>query len=132
MGRSATAATVFACRIGANTVSVTEDAGRLTYRYGTPNRVQLSIAAPVASSRVLYLIQRMAGAESQLRLKSGDYTYIVYSAEGDSRSGARAVSGLVVMKRMKRIGDKACSRYAALSLPADKDLPEDSDAFSAM
>ena len=72
MGRPASAASVFACRIGANTVSVTEKGDQLTYRYATSRKVQLSITAPVASGRVLYLIQRMAGPEYQLRFKSGD------------------------------------------------------------
>ena len=124
---------LFTCRIGTHTVSVTDDGGRLTYRYGTPGKDEMSISAAPKSGRVLQLQQRFAGMEYQLRFKNGEISYIVYSMEGNGQSGAAAVSGLKVMKGIKELSDKFCSPYAELTLPPDsEDVPQDSDAYSAM
>ena len=132
---SAEAATsqLFTCKLGAHAVSVTDDGGQLDYRYGTPGKDEMSIIAPAKSGRVLQMEQRFAGMEYQLRFKNGEVSYIVYSSEGNGRSRAAAVSGLVVMKGAKVLSDKSCSPYADLMLPPASDgVPQDSDFYSAM
>ena len=127
------AAVLFTCRIGAHTVSVTDDGGQLAYHYGTAGKDELSIVGTARSGNVLQLEQRFAGMEYQLRFRNGAFSYIVYSSEGNGRSGAAATSGLVVMQDARRISDKACSPYAELTLPpASEAVPQDSDAYSAM
>ena len=91
----------------------------------------MALTASAKSGRVPGLTQRMAGMEYQLRFKNGDFSYIVYSSEADSRSDAHATSGLVVMKGLKRVMDRPCQPRAVLTLPPEA-LPEDADALSAM
>jgi hypothetical protein len=133
-GVSAQAAVpLFTCRIGAHTVSVSDDGGQLAYRYGTAGKTEMSIVGTAKSGDVLQLEQRFAGMEHQLRFKTGGFSYIVYSSEGNGRTGASATSGLVVMQGAKRLSDKSCSPYAELTLPPDSEaIPQDSDAYSAM
>ena len=131
---SAEAATrrLFTCKVGAHTVSVTDDGGQLAYRYGPPGKVEMSIFAQAKSGTVLQMEQRFAGMEYQLRFKNGEVSYIVYSSEGNGRVGAAAVSGLVVMKGGKVLSDKSCSPYADLILPpASEGVAQDSDVYSA-
>ena len=130
----ATPAKLFACAIGANEVSVTAAGGRLVYHYGTADKEQMTIVGIPASGNIFQLTQRFAGMEYQLRFKNGEYSYIVYSSEGNARSGASATSGLVVMRGTKTISDKACAPLAELAMPGDllKGVPEDSDKYSAL
>lgn len=124
---------LFTCRIGSHTASVTDTGGQLAYHYGTAGKTEMSIVATAKSGNVLQLEQRFAGMEYQLRFKNGAYSYIVYSSEGNGRSGAAAVSGLVVMKGTKVLADKTCSPYADLTLPPPSEgIPQDSDTYSAM
>jgi hypothetical protein len=133
-GASADAAVpLFTCRIGDHTVSVTDTGGQIAYHYGTAGKIEMSIVGTAQSGTVLQLEQRFAGMEYQLRFKNGAYSYIVYSSEGNGRSGAAASSGLVVMQGAKRLSDKSCSPYADLTLPPPAEgIPQDSDAYSAM
>ena len=126
--------TLFTCAIGAKSVSVTAGGGRLIYRYGTIDKNEMSIVGNPAAGNIFQMTQRYAGMEYQLRFKTGEFNYIVYSAEGNERVGASATSGLVVMRGTKRISDKSCSRFAPLAMPeaALKGVPDDTDAYSAM
>jgi hypothetical protein len=126
---------LFACAIGGKTVAVavTAAGGRLVYRYGTADKEELSIVGDPAAGNIFQMSQRFAGMEYQLRFSNGDVSYIVYSSEGNARTGAAATSGLVVMRGGKRISDRSCSRVAQLVLPAEAlAIPEDTDAYSAM
>jgi hypothetical protein len=124
---------LFMCKIGTHTVMVTDDNGALTYQYGTSQKEELKISGSASSGNVFQLEQRFAGIENQLRFKRGDYSYLVYSVEGNDQTGAQAVSGLVVMKGTKTILDKTCSPFAELALPdPSENIPEDSDTYSAM
>lgn len=125
--------TLFTCSIGKKTVSVTQADGRLTYHYGTGGNDEMSIVGIPASGNVFQMAQRYAGLEYQLRFKNGDYSYIVYNNEGNSRVGAAATSGLVIMQGTKQIADRSCARYTEFAVPLDSlGVPEDTDAYSAM
>lgn len=124
---------VFHCSVGQKSVAVTAVGNRLTYHYGTPQKEELSIIGDPGAGNVFWMSQRMAGMEYQLRFKNGPYSYIIYSAEGNARSGASSVSGLVIMKGSKQIGDESCSRFAEFDQAFDfGGLPQDTDQFSAM
>lgn len=124
---------VFACWLGAKGVSVTRVGGNLIYAYGAPGRTELSIIGNARAGNVHQLTQRYAGTEFQLRFSSGAYSYIVYAAAGNARTGAHAVSGLVVMRGQRRISDKTCVRFAKFSNTEYLlDVPEDNEDYSAM
>lgn len=128
-----TSARLFACLIGEKRVAVTSAGGQLTYHYGTANKDEISIVGIPESGNVFQMTQRFAGMEYQLRFRSGDFSYIVYSSEGNGRVGAAAASGLIVMRGTKQLSDKSCARFAELAMPADSlKIPEDADAYSAM
>jgi hypothetical protein len=129
----ATSAKAFACSIGAKQVSVTTENGRLVYRYGTANKVEMSIVGVPASGNIHQMTQHFAGMEYQLRFSNGEYSYIVYDSEGNGRSGAAAASGLVVMRGTKLISARQCSRFTELAMPPDAlAIPQDTDTYSAM
>jgi hypothetical protein len=125
--------TVFTCSIGKKTVSVTRADGRLIYHYGTGNKDEMSIIGIPSSGNVFQMAQRFAGMEYQLRFRNGEYSYIVYDSEGNSRVGAAATSGLVIMQGTKHVSDRSCSRFAEFAVALDSlGIPEDTDAYSAM
>jgi hypothetical protein len=128
--------TVFKCSIGKKTVSVTLANGRLTYHYGTGNKDEMSIVGVPSSGNVFQMSQRYAGMEYQLRFTNGEYSYIVFDSEGNSRVGAAATSGIVIMQGTKPISDRSCSRFAEFAVPLSSleslGIPEDTDAYSAM
>ena len=125
--------TIFTCSLGKNTVSVTHADGRLTYHYGNGIKEEMSIIGTPISGNVFQMSQRFAGVEYQLRFRNGEYSYIVYDSEGNGRVGATASSGLVVMQGTKQISDRSCTRYTEFSVSVHSlELPEDTDAYSAM
>jgi len=125
---------VFACSIGDKKVSVNAVDGRLTYHYGTASKDDLSIVGIPASGNVHWLEGRFAGMEHQLRFSNGEYSYIIYAAEGNGNTGATGNSGLIVVRGTKVISQRPCFRYADLVMP-DVDtlkIPMDSDTYQAM
>lgn len=137
LGRTASAeaapAKAFACAIGKKTVSVTSEGGQLTYHYGVADKDENSIVGIPTSGNIFQMTQRFAGMEYQLRFRSGEFSYIVYSSEGNGRTGASATSGLVIMRGAKRISDRPCSKFAELTMPAGGlAIPEDTDIYSAL
>jgi hypothetical protein len=125
--------TVFTCLIGKKTVSVTLADGRLTYHYGMGNKDEMSIVGIPSLGNIFRMTQRFAGIEYQLRFRNGEYNYIVYDSEGNSRVGAAATSGLVIMQGRKQISDRSCARFAEFGISLDSlGIPEDTDAYSAM
>ena len=125
--------TIFTCSIGKKTVSVTHADGRLTYHYGIGGNDELSIIDGPTSANVFQMTQRFAGMEYQLRFRNGEYSYVVYSSEGNGRVGAAATSGLVIMQGTKHISDRSCARFTEFAVPLDSlGIPEDTDAYSAM
>ena len=128
-----TQATVFTCAIGKKSLSVTQADGRLTYHYGADGKDEMAIVGIPTSGNVFQMSQRFAGMEYQLRFTNGDYSYIVYDSEGNSRAGAASSSGLVIMQGAKRISDRSCTRFAEFAISLDSlGIPEDTDVYSAM
>ena len=125
--------TLFACSVGKKNVSVTAVGTDLIYRFGAADKVEMSIVGGPESGTVYWMAQRYAGMEYQLRFKNGDYSYIVYSMEGNGNTGVSPVSGLVVMQGAKRLADLSCTKHAEFGVSYDFDkLPEDTEAYSAM
>jgi hypothetical protein len=125
--------TVFTCSIGKKTVSVTHADGRLTYHYGTGIKDEMSIIGIPTAGNVFQMTQRFAGMEYQLRFKNGEYSYIVYNSEGNTRVGAAASSGLVIMQGTKHISDRSCAGFTEFAVSLDSlGIPEDTDTYSAM
>jgi hypothetical protein len=124
---------VFACSLGKKSVFVTAVGNQLIYKFGTPTNTDMSIIGSADRKNVLYRADRYAGMEYQLRFVNGPYSYIVYNMEGNGNTGARAVSGLLVMKDTKTVARMSCTRYAEFSANFDySSLPEDSEDYSAM
>ncbi len=124
---------LFACSLGKKSVSVTAVGSRLTYQFGTPAKVEMAIIGSAGQGNVFYRSDRYAGMEYQIRFANGSYSYIVYSIEGNGRTGAAVSSGLVVMKGTKTIADMPCLRYTEFGASFDYNaLPQDDEAHSAM
>lgn len=124
---------VFACSLGKKSVSVIAVGHELIYKFGTSTKTEMSIVGSAHQRNVLYREDRYAGMEHQLRFVSGDYSYIVYNMEGNSQTGAKAISGLTVMKGNKAVADMSCTHYAEFGIGFDYgSLPEDTANYSAM
>ncbi len=124
---------LFSCAIGAKKVRVDVKGEQIIYHYGSPGKDEISIIGTVKAGNIWQMQQRYAGLEYQIRFTKGVYSYIVYSAAGNAKVGASAVSGLVVMAGNKRIADKSCAPYAQVDLPDDAlKVPEDTEDYSAM
>jgi hypothetical protein len=125
---------VFACSIGDKKVSVVTVNDRLIYRYGTASKDELSIVGIPVSGNIHWLQDRFAGVESQLRFTNGEYSYIIYSTDGNANAGAAATSGLIVARGTKVISERLCSPYAELVMPDFNaiGIPMDSEMYQAM
>lgn len=124
---------VFGCSLGKKIVSVSAVGNRLTYQFGTPAKIEMTIIASAAQGNVFYRMDRYASMEYQLRFVNGPYSYIVYSMGASQRAGSNDVSGLTVMKGKQEIASMNCTRFSELNLPFAYDqLPEDSEEYSAM
>jgi uncharacterized protein YaiE (UPF0345 family) len=126
-----TPATVFSCKIGKKTVSVTQADGLLTYHFGTGKKDEMTIVG--TPGNVFQMSQRYAGMEYQVRFKRGDFSYIVFNSEGNGNVGAEGSSGLVVMQDTKLISDHFCTRYTEFTVSIDSlGIAEDTADYSAM
>jgi hypothetical protein len=127
------AKTLFACSLGKKRVTVTAEGAVLRYRFGTAAKAELAISGTARSGTIFYRSDRYAGMEYQMRFARGGYSYIVYAMEGNGNTGARAISGLTVLRGTKRIADMSCTPYAEFAADYDYSaLPEDGEAYSAM
>lgn len=126
--------TVFSCQLhGGKTVTVTVRGEQLTYRYGMPRRAELRITAGPSDGKALFLQQRYAGPQRQLRFTNGEYSYIVHYM-GAPPELANSFSGLVVMRGGQRIFDRRCTQYREFEAGWDvlHRLPEDREEWSVM
>jgi hypothetical protein len=83
---------IFSCSAGKKVISVcaskdlAADHGYLQYRFGVPNKVELTIPAdrsvPPANSAVSRTLTFSGGGGAYLRFKAGGYDYVVYTAIG--------------------------------------------------
>ncbi len=126
--------TVFSCTLrGGKTVTIMARGDRLTYRYGTSRRAELTLTGSPESGNVLLLQQRFAGPQRQLRFVNGEYSYIVHYMGADPRV-ANSFAGLTVMRGTHQISDRLCTRYREFEAGWDliHRLPEDSESWSVM
>ncbi|RYY07217.1 MAG: hypothetical protein EON55_21900, partial [Alphaproteobacteria bacterium] len=105
---------VFACALGAKSVSVTASGNQLVYSFGTAAHTELRVVASASRKNVFFRTDRYAGPQQQLRFVNGAYSYIVYSMAGNAETEAQSVSGLVVTKDGKKVADMPCSTYSEL------------------
>lgn len=125
--------TLFTCRIGARTATVTADGRILTYRFGRPGRPEIAITADPRAAGVLWMRQRYVEWEEQMRFIRGEYSYILYSMAANARAGSSAISGLVVLRGTRRIADHSCARHAFFAFGYDYErLPPDTEEYTAM
>jgi len=127
-------APIFTCRLGAASATVTRGAGgALVYRYVERGRPGLTITGSAVRGNLFQRIGSYAATEYQLRFANGGYSYVLYSMASSARAGSSPVSGLVVLRGMKRIVDRPCRPFAAFAnTGVFAGLPEDGEAYSAM
>ena len=124
---------VFACALGGKSVSVTAAGNQLTYSFGTREHTELRIVASASRGNVFFFSGYYAGLEQQLRFVAGPYSYTVYSAGGNAKTGSHPIAGLVVTKDGKQVADLPCSTYAELDGSFNYgSLPQDTEDHSAM
>jgi hypothetical protein len=124
------AETLFACTLsGGKTVRVTRQSDRLTYRYGTDRRPELTIVGSPAA-RNLFAATALHGGPTyytQLRFVRGTYSYIVYAMEGGRITDSAGRSGLMVFRNGRRIMERSCARMTSLSFDVIREVPEDTE-----
>jgi hypothetical protein len=122
------AATLFACSLpGGRAVRVTAQGDRITYRFGTPRRAELTIAGSAADQNV-FATTRLHGGPTyftQLRFVRGEYSYVVHSIPRTRTLDNTASSGVTVFRNGRRIAGHSCRRWAALSFADIAEIPED-------
>jgi hypothetical protein len=121
---TATETVVFACRTGAKLVSVCADpasgpkTGYMQYRFGKPERREaLEISWPERLSPPSAMSSGdveafSGGGAAWLRIRKGDYAYVVYSGIGrwGSNGQTQSKEGIVVEHRAKTIASLKCSQ----------------------
>lgn len=129
------AETVFECALtNGRTVGVTSEGDRLTYRYGTAQRAELTLTGSPSTGSVSHLSERYFNILHQLRFRNGRYSYIVYSLPGSERADARGSFGVSVLRDGNRIGDTQCRRETEFQSGFDlfQALPQDDEGFNVM
>ena len=108
---------VFACRLGARMVSLCRPPGlepSLTYRFGTPRRVELAYPPPGARVQPVFrrsLTPLVGGGISTVSFQRGQYEYRVYSKverADDAQRSPRFEDGVEVWRGGKRVRDMVC------------------------
>lgn len=129
-----TGAPVFSCSLGQKQVSVRAVGDELVYKFGTRTRTELTIIGSVARGNVFFRTARFANIENQLRFTNGRFSYIVFSVGGNPSVGARALSGLTVMKATKPVSELTCRRWTELDSSTfnSSQLPADGEEYSAI
>jgi len=127
-------ALLFSCSIGAKHVDVTKLGDRFTYRFGTAGASEMSIMGEPGAGNIFQMRQRFTGPESQVRFTKGEFSYIVFAAEGNPSVGARSIAGVTVMRGLKSISSLTCDRFTEFNGfdEAFSAVPEDTEAYSGM
>jgi hypothetical protein len=108
---------VFNCHVGAKTVSLCRPstlAKELTYRFGTPRRVELAHPGPGKHLRPPFTVSTSAlygGGITTVAFRRGDYEYAVYSKVGRSDDADRVPlfeDGVIVSQRGKEVAKLVC------------------------
>ena len=127
--------TVFACTIGQRQVSVTQDGGNFTYRFGTRHSAEKTIIGSVSRSNLFWRSELFAHAsQEQMRFRDGRYSYVLYvdfSTPNYDGEGARDNAGIVVFNGTQRIATLHCDDTAYFELTQEQIaiLPVDSAQY---
>ena len=127
--------TVFECALtNGTTVRVTQQGQRLTYRYGTPRRAELTLSGTPTSRNVFHLAERYYSILHQLRFQNGRHSYVVYSLPGSTTADARGSFGVAVLRDGRRVSDTQCRRSTEFQAGFDlmQSLPQDEDRYNIM
>lgn len=126
---------VFQCVLrNGKTVSVTAQGERLTYRYGTPRRAELTLTGTPSSRNVFHFSGRYFNILNQLRFQNGRHSYIVYSLPGSRTADAKGSYGVMVLRDGRRVGDTQCRRETEFQGGFDlfQRLPQDDERYNVM
>lgn len=123
---------IFRCSFGAREVSVTQDGGRLTYRFGRAGRPELTLTGDARSGNLFYHRTLYARGEDQtLRFGNGGYSYVIFngwSAPNRNLEGARDFSGLLILRGMRVIRRLNCREGGDfIERPIFSTLPQDQE-----
>jgi hypothetical protein len=120
--------TLFACAIGRKRVEISQQGGRLTYRFGRPGRPELLLDAAAGDVRHYYNLYPR-GEDRHLRFASGRHGYVVYNifnAPNHDGNGAVDQAGVLVLDGEKviarlrcRDGGQFAAGYGYDALPQD-------------
>lgn len=131
----ASAETAFECALrNGKTVRVNVEGDRITYRYGTARRAELTLSGTPASGNVFHFSERYFNILHQLRFQNGRHSYIVYSLPGSTRADARGSFGVTVLRDGRRVSDTQCRRETEFQAGFDLfgRLPQDEDRYNVM
>ena len=110
---------LFTCSVGKKIVSVCSGAGKATYYFGVPGKVEMSSQALSFADHSF-----SGGGETQISVKNKAYSYTVYdkttrtSFSSEGHNDPDFGSGLVVQKNGKTISAMDCSSDATISANA--------------
>jgi hypothetical protein len=126
--------TIFACKLGARSATVSLNGKRFTYRYGTVKKAELTVTGTATSGNLHGYSGRYASILSQLRFNVGDVSYVLYTMDASRAADSSAVSGLTVVRGGKVLSDRPCKPFATFrgGFAATSELPQDDDKWSAM
>lgn len=107
---------VFACRVGGKLVSLCrppDDRGMLSYRFGTPEALELSYPEPGRQASAAFTVKSVplvGGGETTVAFRRGAYTYTVYSRVGRGEDGTTPEfeDGVIVARRGKVLRRMRC------------------------
>lgn len=108
---------VFSCHIGKKTLSLCRPSAErrdLSYRFGTPARVELAYPPPGKRARAPFTVSTLplvAGGVTTVAFRRGQYEYAVYSRFGRSGGGDQAPEfedGVVVSFAGKQLARMVC------------------------
>jgi hypothetical protein len=107
-------AIVFACHVGTKTVSLCRPpalAPELTYRFGTPARVELAYPPAGKQMRAPFTVSNAplaGGGITTVAFRRGEYEYEVYSMVGRGDAAPRFEDGVLVLRRGKEVAKLVC------------------------
>jgi len=128
---------LFQCSIKGKLVSLCaagaskDDPGKLQYRFGTPQKVELSYPGTPQAAGGKFFKSSTAysgGGEERIRFRNGDYDYFLFERTvrtgfGKGPNNPEFSAG-VITRYGKRVSTRLCSHDGALK-PASGSLPEE-------
>lgn len=107
---------VFACHVGSKLVSLCRpagDRGMLSYRYGGPEKLELSYPEPGRHAGAAFTVKSaplVGGGETTVAFRRGAYTYTVYSKVAREEDGTTPAfeDGVIVARRGKVVSKMRC------------------------